>query len=70
MNTITCDNCGHDITDAGAYPAFNITVHCTSRPTSGGVVYAVAVYPPIPRGRHDFCGKKCLVDWLSQDHDD
>lgn len=60
---ITCDQCRRDLTDSGAMPAYRLALTPERIAQSGGIGYAVHVYPPID-GQHHFCSLECLGAWI------
>ena len=62
-----CDHCGSQLDDAGPMPSFRIALAVESMPTSSNIRYSLHVTPPLPRGRHDFCGTLCLRQWLDEE---
>ena len=67
--TTTCDACGQQLSDAGAMPTYAMALSPFSVPNSGGVVFGVAVLPPI-RDSVYVCSIGCLWKWLSDAHPD
>ncbi len=66
---ITCDQCEQDIAETGGMPEFRLKLSCEKLPHTGGMVYAVMVYPPIEKSLY-FCGTACLGEWVGQTHPD
>lgn len=63
---IKCDACDRDLTDAGAMPTYRLELAPAAVRNSGGIMYGVAVYPPIDRAYH-FCGLSCLDLWRDRE---
>jgi len=57
--TITCDNCGVDITEAGQMPTYRIHVSSEKLPNNMRSEFAVMVYPPT--GDEYYCSVGCLA---------
>lgn len=61
---IKCDQCGADLSDAGAMPSYRLHLHPEPIPNSGNEMYAVMVFPPMDGKSAHFCGIRCLKTWL------
>ena len=63
--TITCDGCGSDISPQdSSYPhqyILRLTVDDIGR-NSSGLVYGIAMYPPLSKDAH-FCAEQCVLKW-------
>lgn len=59
---VSCDTCGQDLTTTGNCVGYRTVVKSEARPTRGGVVTAMMVYPQFETPLH-FCGCKCMKQW-------
>lgn len=65
---ITCDQCGKQLNIDSSYP-HNYGLSLTAKDygvNTTGKYFAIAQYPPIDSDK-DFCGPKCLKEWISGD---
>ena len=61
--TITCDQCGNDLTTTGRCFDYRLTLKVDTIPLRNGLVMTAAVYPPPDMDAY-FCGTHCLVLWV------
>lgn len=61
MQTITCDQCGADLSTPTPRPDYYLTLQMRDSPTTDAV-FAVYCAPPLPAREMHFCGKRCLVE--------
>lgn len=64
--TIKCDECGLDMSDNGPMPGYMVKVRSEKIRQSGGICYAVAVYPSTKD--KDFCGYTCMKKHMDSGH--
>ena len=72
--TITCDQCGHDLTYTGNCEDCRLVLGSESlapwylkEGKRGGVLTSMAIAPPVDR-KYIFCGIGCLAAWLAERH--
>ncbi len=65
QRTITCDCCKSDITSSESVPRFRVVLSAEPLRLTGWGVAAVLVTPWPDRTYH-FCGRSCLVEWLTR----
>lgn len=63
MKEIKCDHCDSLLNEPDPYPDYYLNLTAKPKPTTD-IVYAVMVYPPIDQNK-DFCGLKCLQEWIN-----
>ena len=61
---VKCDTCGSQLDNSGPYPAYMITVHSGRVPNLSGSELGIYVTPEVALGRHDFCSKRCLLEFM------
>lgn len=61
--TITCDQCGKDLSESGPMPTYMITLDSVMVSSTSDFRYAVHVTPPVARQKH-FCGPKCVAGFM------
>lgn len=59
---IKCDGCGRDLTRTSNCEDYRLALVVERIPSVGGVVTAMAAYPPIEQNAY-FCGLDCLRGW-------
>lgn len=70
QRSIICDTCEKELIVDSSYPhryALKLSAVDYGR-NSSGMVYSVAMLPPLDRDYH-FCGMKCLNAWKSESSD-
>jgi len=60
---VICDNCGKDITETGAMPAYRLRLTAEQLEHNTKFVHAVLIYPPLPADLY-FCNLQCLATWI------
>jgi len=63
--SITCDSCNKELVVDSPYP-HNYGLHLSVKDygiNTSGVVYCIMQHPPIDSPK-DFCGIKCLTEWV------
>lgn len=67
VTTISCDQCGTDLTHTGNSVDYRIVLANERKATKPGLgcVTDMMLYPPIDGGTKHFCGVVCLGAWVS-----
>lgn len=66
--SVFCDCCGKELTQQTSYPhRYGLRLESVDYkpPSSDGIVFAIAMYPPLPQPAH-FCGLGCLAEWIER----
>lgn len=62
--TVTCDNCGNDLTISGNSVDWRIALINEPIPHSAGVVTDMMIYPHMKADAF-FCGRSCLKQFVA-----
>lgn len=63
----TCNTCGGGLDDSGPFPSYRTRLITERMPNLSNTECDVHVTPSLPFGQYDFCGRKCLTEWLEKD---
>lgn len=63
--TVTCDQCGANLTSTGNCEGWRIVLANQRIPSRGSVVTAMAKYPHLNQDYY-FCGTRCLSEWAKK----
>ena len=65
VETVTCDNCGRDISATANCVDYRLALVVERLPARSDYVTSMMLYPPIDRDAH-FCGLGCLTKWIGR----